>query len=272
MEDGSNNGAIQQSVDNAVEARVRRVMPSKVLPSDRLATEKQLAALRAFAAAYESSGKPVTNELAGSIIGMSKATVVVTNAFFSDMKLLLRQKEEQSFVPSQDTMAYYKAFEWDKFTAGEKLRPVFERAWFTEALAPRLKFRPYEEREALAVLAEASNAAKDYEMRLRVLLDMMVVAGVVIRDGNLLTSPGPRAVEPTALEIRQMEVAAAEQPNRTNIDEGHEQYTLVLDPRANRRVMVTAPHVVSRKELQRITKWLEFQLIVEDGEEEKPLF
>src|ERR1035438_4067824 len=45
---------------------------------------------------------------------------------------------------------YYKAFEWDPKGAGEKLRPLLEKCWFSEALIPRLKFRPYEEGEALS--------------------------------------------------------------------------------------------------------------------------
>jgi len=39
---------------------------------------------------------------------------------------------------------YYKPFEWDPKAAGEKLRSVFEKSWFSEALVPRLKFRPYD--------------------------------------------------------------------------------------------------------------------------------
>src|SRR2546422_8425271 len=50
--------------------------------------------LRAFAVAYEANGsKPVTNDEVGKIINMSGNTVVVTNGFFSDVRLLLRQKD-----------------------------------------------------------------------------------------------------------------------------------------------------------------------------------
>ena len=247
-------------------ARAKRTQPSKILPSDRLAPAKQFAAVRAFAAAYESNGgKPVTNDAAGSIIGMSGSTVVVTNAFFSDIKLLVRQKDGVAFVPSAEALAYYKAYEWDKTTAAEKLRPAFERGWFAEALVPRLKFRPYDVREALAVLAEASNAGKDHEDRLANLLELMLQVGVVSSDGGLIKAPAPRATEqPAMVEAVKAEPVVIERREAPVVDEGHEQYTLVLDPRSRRRVVITAPHVITRKELDRITKWLEFQLIVEE--------
>jgi hypothetical protein len=259
VENGNGGGQAPEAT------RAKRTQPSRILPSDRLAPAKQLAALRAFGAAYDSNGgKPVSNEAAGSIIGMAGSTVVVTNAFFCEVKLLVRQKEEVAFVPSAEAMAYYKAFEWDKATAGEKLRPVFERAWCSEALVPRLKFRPYDEREALAVLAEASNAGKDNEDRLAALLELMVTAGVVVRDGNLIKPPAPRATEQPAMVEAVRAEPVLDRREAPVVDEGHEQYTLVLDPRSRRRVVITAPHVITRKELDRITKWLEFQLIVEE--------
>src|SRR5215472_3750446 len=128
------NGAAEQS-PVLEQNRVKRSPPTKTLPSDRLAFEKQAATLRAFAVVYEANGnKPVGNDEAGKIINMSGNTVVVTNGFFTDMRLLLRPKDSTAFIPSPETQAYYKAFEWDAKTAGEKLKPVFEKAWFSEAL------------------------------------------------------------------------------------------------------------------------------------------
>jgi hypothetical protein len=49
---------------------------------------------------------------------------------------------------------------------------------------PRLKFREYEDRKALTVLAEACGATKEYEERLKVLLDYMSFAGGIAREGD----------------------------------------------------------------------------------------
>src|ERR1035441_3243698 len=72
--------------------RVKRTPPSRTLPSDRLAFAKQLAALRAYTVVHESNGnKPVTNNAAGDVINMAGSTLLVTNPFFCEMKMLKRE-------------------------------------------------------------------------------------------------------------------------------------------------------------------------------------
>jgi hypothetical protein len=259
------NGTAEQAQTGELN-RVKRTPPTKTLPSDRLAFEKQLAALRAFAVVYEANGnKPVSNEDAGKIINMSGNTVVVTNGFFSDTRLLLRSKDSTALIPSPETLAYYKAFEWDQKTAGEKLRPVFEKGWFADALVPRLKFRPYEEGEALTVLAEACSAAKEYEPRLRVLLEYMVFAGVVTRDGSQIKLAGAKAPE-SATETTKPETASASR-GAALVGDDHAEFSFVLDAKRNRKVVVHAPHDVTKKELERIRKWMEIQLIVDEADD-----
>lgn len=131
-----------------------------------MAFEKQIGALRAYLVAYQTNGgRPVRNEDAGSIIDMAAMTIVVTNAFFVESGLLIRQKEDQGFIPTPEALAYHKAWEWNPETARHKLGELFERTWFSEALIPRLKMRPHEERDAKTVLAEACGASKEYEAR-----------------------------------------------------------------------------------------------------------
>jgi hypothetical protein len=250
--------------------RYKRTAPTKILPSDRLAFDKQLAALRAYAVAFESNGgRPVKNAEAGGILDMSENTIVVTNAFFCEAKLLARQRDEQAFVPSAEAIAYFKAHEWDPSTAGEKLKPAFERMWCSEVLVPRLKFRAYEQREALAVLAEASNSVKDYEERLQVLLEYLVLSGVVTRDGDLIKSAAPRSPSEAKTETPTASEAAPQKVEAPAVEEGCDSYTLVLDPRSKRKVIIQAPHVITSKELERIRTWLGVQLIVEDVEDAK---
>jgi hypothetical protein len=256
------NGTADQA--QATQNRVKRVPPTKTLPSDRLAFGKQVDALRAFAAVFEANGnKPVTNDEAGKIINMSGNTVVVTNGFFSDVKLLVRQKDSPALIPAPETLAYYKAHEWDPKTAGEKLKPVLERCWFAEVLVPRLRFRAYDGQEALTVLAEACAASKDYEPRLQVLLEFMVFAGVVARDGSQIKLAGAKPLEASG-EAATGESAGAKQP--TPMTDDHAEFSFILDARKNRKVVVRAPHDMTKKELHRIQKWMEIQLIVDDGE------
>jgi hypothetical protein len=259
VENGTPAGAATEAVKSK-----RPVPPNKILPTERLSVEKWQAAARAYPVVFESNGgKPVTNNEAGAIIGMAGNTIVMTNAFFCDLKLLTRQKEEQSFIPSAELLAYHKAYEWDPTTAGEKLRPAFDRMWFSEVLVPRLKFRLYEEKEALTVLAEACGASKDYEDRLCVLLDLMAFAGVIVRDGSIIKSASGAKQSEKPTEA----VAAApvvQTPVRPPVEDGHDSYTLVLDAKTKRKVIIQAPHVITPKELERIRAWLGVQLIVEE--------
>jgi hypothetical protein len=271
-ENKTENGTVAVATSEAV--RQKRVAPKQTLPSERLQPEKWQAAMRAYAVVFESNGgKPVTNEEAGSIIGMSGMTVVMTNAFLCDIKLLTRQKDdrqkdEPAFVPSPELLAYHKAYEWDPATAGEKLRPAFDRMWFSEVLVPRLKFRPYEVKEALTVLAEACGASKEYEDRLLVLLDLMAFAGVIVRDGLVIKSastakPGEKIVEPMS------GAPVVHSSVKPPMEDGQDSYTLVLDSKTKRKVVIQAPHVITPKELERIRTWLGVQLIVEEDEPAK---
>ena len=258
------NGEVQEPV------RSKRSAPTQTLPSDRLGFDKQLAALRAFGVAYETNGgRPVKNSEAGSILNMSENTIVVTNAFFSDAKLVTRQKEEQAFVPTAETLAYCKAHEWDPFTAGEKLKGALEKCWFADAVVPRLKFRPHEEREVLTLLADACGASKDYEARVKMLLEYMVFASLVIRDGSMIKSVGPKAADKPPLVMTAPVAAPAVRPNPLP-DENHAAFTFFLDAKRGRKVVVHAPHDMTQKEFDRVRKWMEIQLVVEDTEEAAP--
>ncbi len=257
------NGEVQEPV------RSKRSAPTQTLPSDRLGFDKQLAALRAFGVAYETNGgRPVKNSEAGSILNMSENTIVVTNAFFNEAKLVTRQKEEQAFVPTAETMAYCKAHEWDPFTAGEKLKGAFEKCWFADAVLPRLKFRPHEENEVLTLLADACGASKDYVARVKMLLEYMVFAGLVIREGSMIKAAGTKAADKTP--VAPVPVAAPTARQHSLPDENHAEFTFFLDAKRGRKVVVHAPHDMSQKEFDRVRKWMEIQLVVEDAEGAAP--
>ncbi len=241
-------------------ARPRKSPPTKTLPSDRLVFEKQVAGLRAFAVSYSANGgKPVTNEEAGKIIGMAAGTIVVTNAFFCELGFLQRQKDSEGFIPSQDVMAYVKAYEWDPERAKEKLRGPIEASWFAQTLVPRIKFRPYDASEAVTVLAEACAASKEYEPRLWPLIDYLAFVGIITRDGSLLKIASGQSFAPTE---------ASPQPNGNSLlaptESGVEQFTLTLDPKSKRKITIQCPPTIKKAELARIQAWLALQIIIED--------
>ena len=88
--------------------------------------------------------------------------------------------------PSAEVVAFNVAHQWNPETASRKLGPLLAKTWFADALLPRLSFRAVEEREALGILAEASNAAPEFEPHLRLLLSYLDAAGLAQQDGQVI--------------------------------------------------------------------------------------
>src|SRR5579883_519265 len=70
-----------------------RPKPAKVLPSQRIAFDKQLDILRAYAAASGPSCTPVSSEQVSKIVGMAESSFPLVNPFFCDVGFI--QKIEQ---------------------------------------------------------------------------------------------------------------------------------------------------------------------------------
>lgn len=233
---------------------------SKVLPSERLALDRQIDALRAFAAVSESNGgKPVTNEKAGEITKMAAATIVVTNAFFSDVGLLSRA-DGGGFNVSAEAVAFHRAMSNGirPETAPEKLRPVFERQWFTQLIVPRLSMGPQDAAVIQGAIAEECNATKEHLPRIDLMLAYLCYVGIISREGNTLRlmNSAPKREEEIPLKTKT--------PSEDEIPEGLEKYYITLDPAKKRRVIIMAPPTVTAKELKRIQDWLAVQLNITD--------
>lgn len=176
--------------------KVKRARPTKPLPTDRIAFTKQLDILRAYAVAHESTGKPVTNTEIGAIVKMAASTVPHANSFFADPEIGLLVKADGGYLPSPATVAFHRAYAWKAETAAHKLAPAFQQMWFAQAILPRLGFRPMDEREAIAVLAEASAATPDYEGQLDLALQFLAAVGLIEREGGQVKALRAVAPEP----------------------------------------------------------------------------
>jgi hypothetical protein len=160
--------------------------PTKSLPTNRITQEKQSHIIRAYAACHESTGKPVTNQDVGEVVGLTGSTVSLANAFLTANGFLERLAEG-GYTPSAAVMAFYKAHNWDAEKAPHKLRPLIMASWFAQALMPKLKFRQIAEKEALEDLGAAANAGPEYRQQLRMLLEYMEFAGVIVRENGQIT-------------------------------------------------------------------------------------
>lgn len=164
--------------------KAQKARPTKMLPTDRITFSKQLDLLRAYAAAGGQNGKVVTNEEVADIVEMKSSTISMANAFFKDAGFL--RQGEGGYLPSAEVAAFNLAYQWNPDTASHKLSPLLRESWFAKAVMPKLAFRPLDEGEAIATLAEAAAAGPGYRGQLRLLLDYLEAAGLVQRDGNLI--------------------------------------------------------------------------------------
>jgi hypothetical protein len=165
--------------------KTKRPRPTRPLPTDRIAYVKQIDILRAYAIATEANGgKPVTNNDVAAIVKMAASTLPHANSFFAEIGLL--QRAEGGYVPSQDVLNFHRAHAWNPETAAHKLAPGIQATWFGQVLLPRLSFRPMDEAEAVAILAEASGATPDYKGQLGLLLNYLETAGLIQREGGMV--------------------------------------------------------------------------------------
>ncbi len=156
--------------------------PTKYLPTPRITFSKQLDILRAFAAASGPTGKVASNEDVAEIVKMNSSTISLANPFLASGGLIT--KTDGGYIPCAEVMSFLRAYEWSPDTAAQKLAPVLAKTWFAEELLPRLAFGPMNEDEAIEDLAHAANAAPEYRGQLEMLLDYLVAAGLIQRDGS----------------------------------------------------------------------------------------
>jgi hypothetical protein len=220
---------------------------TKVLPSDRLALDRQFDALKAYAAAYEANGdKAVTNQKAGEISKLSAATIVVTNAFFCEIGLVTRTDE--GFVPSPEAISYLRAVNGlSPETAGDKLRPLFEKQWFYQTLGPRLRLRPMETTEVVKVLGEESNAGKEHVPRLNMLIDFLVHVGVLKKEGNQITLGASAGAAPKKDDKPKGE---------DELPKGETALPIPLDARKGRNATLHFPTDITAEEVKKLISFI----------------
>jgi len=165
--------------------------PSFALPTDRIAFPKQLDILRAFAIASGPTGKAVAISDVAAIVKMVPQSVSMCNGFFCAVELL-GKSNGSGFVPAPEVVSFNRAYEWNPDIAAHKLAPKIGATWFGERLLPKVDFRPMQIDEAISDLADAASAGPDYKSQLRLLLDYMAAAGLILMDENRVTASRSR--------------------------------------------------------------------------------
>jgi hypothetical protein len=190
MSDKGNGTIVPTTKTDAKSEPPARARPIKTLPTERIQITKQLAILRAMAAASGPTGKPVTNKDVADLVEMVESTISISNAFLTDTGLIT--KTTAGFVPCQDVVNYQRAYEWNPEVAAHKLAPTLRETWFGQKMLTVLSFKTLSEADAVAVLAETAAATKDYQKQIGILVDYLSSAGLIARD-NGVVKLGPTA-------------------------------------------------------------------------------
>lgn len=248
---------------NAPSQPSKRAKLKYTLPNDRINFSKQLDIIRAYPAAYAKSNAPVTNKEVGDIIGMAETTVSMANAFLTDIGLL--SGESGKFTPATELMEYLRVHQLSPDKAWSKLVPLFERSWFGQELITKLRFRPMTEKDALEDLALKAGAEQRHFGQLKVGIDWLVQVGLVQREGATLKLAQAASMMPQEAPVAPTSTASVNAAlQEEESDDSLHKATLRLDAAGKRKVIIYAPPMISKKELDRINQWLSVQLIVEE--------
>jgi hypothetical protein len=259
--------------------------PTFPTPSDRLSPETHWELVRALGLAVEANGGPVELKAAAEILKMAESSFPVALPFFVDVGIVQRVGGGKYDV-AQAVKDYITAREWNDQNAAHKFRAHFIDKWFSKALLPRLRLRPYTVSEACAVLAEAAGgASKHFIARFERLLWYMDFVGVAKLEGSEVravmdTDPPGGAAADVGGGAGSSGGSTGDAgggngntggENRIELPEQAESFW--LDQQTRKRKFTIIPPAegeISKKDLNRIKKWLDllYKDVEDDGEED----
>jgi len=181
----TSNSAPSQSANGLAKQK----KSGNVLPTGRMASATQLQVLRAYAAACGSDARAVPTAEIGRIADLKPDTVALTHPFFVSIGLL--ERTDAGMVPCEEVLSLTLAYEWNPETGGHRLAPVFQDAWFSQLLLPKLQLGPRSENEVIADLAEAAGVGKESRAQVRTLLDFLESSGLIRREDGMVRANRP---------------------------------------------------------------------------------
>ena len=129
---------------------------------------------------------------------MTPATISLTTSFFIEAGLVTKN-DAGRFTPTQATIEFARAYEWDKEKAPQRLATAVRDTWFARELEKHLSVTGNMlEKDAIAVLAEKAAASRDYAANLGLLLDYLDAANLIMRDGSNIRRVRAEGGEPGA--------------------------------------------------------------------------
>jgi hypothetical protein len=159
-----------------------KIKLTKVLPTNRIGLDKQFVLLRAYAAAHASFNEPVSIRQVAGVAKMDRTGISLANGFLLDVGLLA--KSGTGFIPTDPTIAFNHAYEWNAETAPQKLAGVLQKTWFAQKLTPLIMMGAISENDAIRELASESSAGPEHKGQLKIILEILEKSGVIKREND----------------------------------------------------------------------------------------
>ena len=182
----TNENAAARNRTTKRKAPATRAEPlKKYLPTDRIKIEKQIEAVRAVAAVSGPSRMPVTLKSVSDIVKLTESTLALCMPFLVQAGFV--EKIEANYLPCAEAVEFKRAAEFGADNAAFRLAPAMRRTWWYEVLRPKLEFQSLSENTASEDLGIAVAASEGDKPRLRALIELLVLGGVVQRADGVLT-------------------------------------------------------------------------------------
>ncbi len=110
-------------------------------------------------------------------------------------------------------------------------------------------------------LADAARAEADHIPQLRIVIEYLVLVGLVAKEGGVYRLANHRtgaAGEVPAVASPETREAPPAVPSDLA------EFVFILDPKVKRRVVLHAPHDLSKKEVTRVLKWMNVQFEMDE--------
>ncbi len=263
MEQPENNPEEQAAPTPPVKSAISR-KPTQTLPSDRLGLQRWKDIIKAYVVSVESHGGPVDNKEAAKVLAMSDSSIVVTNAFFCDVGIIIRTSSGRLDV-SQEAKNYVQALSWNSDVAGHKLKSLFVDKWFSKALLPLLRIRSYSMEEACGVIAEAAGGVgPEYKASLQRIIHFLDFVGLCKLEGDTVSEivggPPGKEDEPAGVKPGGDPHVPPADPDKVIPDDAP---YLFLDRDRTRKVVLIGPHDLDQKDVERIYQWMKMTYFID---------
>lgn len=192
-----------QQTPNQPDPKNSERKPTKKLPYRKFSSANQFKLLQAIGTLSNTELKPLMVKDIAEVAEAHPNTVSACNPFFIDIGLLT--KTGHQFSPDISVVHYADRLKWEDPDAGRKFAGLMDVTWFATCLRPRMQMKALTNKEAVAFLSDASGASPKYKAQLLMLIDFLELAGLVERNGEMLSWSKAGAMDAPSEQKNQVE-------------------------------------------------------------------